>query len=129
MFDARLHLAGRAADVEEAVTASEGHCDRVTFAGEDDMPSVEQLQNDIARFRKEEADLRKKFGDLQSDAAKAAAEARQKRERAIRTSSASMASSFLRNAEGWRRRPLTSRRRHRAFRRSSPTTASSRPRR
>lgn len=63
------------------------------------MPSVEQVQNEIARLRKEEADLRKKLSDTRGDAGKASADAGQKRSRAATTSSASLARSYLRDAE------------------------------
>ncbi|MGH2728308.1 MAG: CHAT domain-containing protein [Actinomycetota bacterium] len=63
------------------------------------MASVDQVQSEIARLRKEEADLRKKLGDARSDAAKASADAGQKRTRAASTSSASMARTYLRDAE------------------------------
>jgi hypothetical protein len=63
------------------------------------VPSIEQLQREIARLKKDEADLRKKLSDAQGAAAKDAAAAQRKRESALRTSSLTWAQSSLREAE------------------------------
>jgi hypothetical protein len=63
------------------------------------MPSVQQVQGEIARLRSEEADLRKKLSAAQGEAAKDAAAAQRKRESATRASSLTMARSYLREAE------------------------------
>jgi CHAT domain len=59
---------------------------------------MSQIGAEIARLRKEEADERKKFSDAQGKGAKAAADARTRRDRASRTSSTSLAASHLREA-------------------------------
>jgi hypothetical protein len=63
------------------------------------MPTVEQVQGEIARLQKEEAELRKKLSDARSEAARDTAAAQGKRERAAGTSSLTMARSYLRDAE------------------------------
>lgn len=63
------------------------------------IPSVDQVQAEIARLKREAAALRKKLSDAQGDAAKASASAREKRAGAMRTSTPSMASGYLREAE------------------------------
>ncbi len=63
------------------------------------MPSVQQLQSDIARLKREETVLRKKLSDADASAAKARSAARDKRTRAARTSSSSMINNYFREAE------------------------------
>lgn len=63
------------------------------------IPSIEQLQREVARLKKDEADLRRKLSDAQRAAAKDAAAAQRKRESALRASSLTSAQSYLREAE------------------------------
>ncbi len=63
------------------------------------MSTVNYLQGQIAQLMKQEAELIKKRGDAKTEADKARAAARSKREQAARTTSASMTASYIRAAE------------------------------
>ena len=63
------------------------------------MPTVEQIQKEIASLQKQAAELRKRLATAQRDEAKETAAARGKRERAGRSSSASTVRMYLRAAE------------------------------
>lgn len=60
---------------------------------------VEQPRGEIARLKKDEADLIKRRADAQAEVDKARAAARDRRDRAAKASSPSMASSYFKEAE------------------------------